>query len=126
MMWANLHLLFWLSLVPFTTSWAGEYPQPVPTALYGVVFLAAGFAYWILQNIIIANEGEDSLLARAIGRDVKGRLSLALYAVGIFLSLVHPRLGDALYVLVALIWLVPDPRLARLDATEQDASEPTD
>ena len=125
MMWANLHLLFWLSLVPFTTGWAGEYPQPVPTAVYGVVFLLAGFAYWILQNIIIANEGSDSLLARAVGRDLKGKLSLALYALGVVLSLVHPLLGDALYVLVALIWFVPDPRVARLlDAGGDEASTP--
>ena len=127
MMWANLHLLFWLSLVPFTTSWAGEYPQPVPTALYGVVFLASGFAYWILQSTIIASEGADSPLARAVGRDAKGKLSLALYASGVLLSLVHPRLGDAVYVLVALIWLVPDPRLARLlEETEDDVRRSRD
>src|SRR6476659_5557069 len=112
-LWANLHLLFWLSLVPFTTAWMGEnHFSAAPTALYGVVLLLAAIAYWILQQVIIASEGPDSLLSRAIGRrDWKGKLSPVLYAIAIPLAFWSPLLAQSIYVLVALIWLVPDRRI---------------
>jgi uncharacterized membrane protein len=113
-LWANLHLLFWLSLVPFTTGWMGENNfSPLPTAVYGVVLLFAGIAYYILQTAIVRAQGPHSTLAAAIGRDLKGKLSPAIYAVAIPLAFVHQLIADALYVLVALIWLVPDPRIER-------------
>jgi len=113
-LWANLHLLFWLSLVPFVTGWMGENGNaPLPTACYGLVLMLAGIAYLILQRSIIAAEGEGSKLAAAIGRDAKGKLSAVLYAAAIPLSFVHVLLADAIYVGVALLWLVPDPRLER-------------
>jgi uncharacterized membrane protein len=112
-LWANLHLLFWLSLVPFTTSWVGENPAPLPTAFYGVVLLLAGVAFLVLQTCLVAHEGPGSTLERALGRDRKGKLSLLLYAVGVGLAFVRPWLGDVLYVLVALRWLVPDRRIER-------------
>jgi uncharacterized membrane protein len=113
-LWANLHLLFWLSLVPFTTSWVGEYPRAaIPTALYGGVFLMAGVAYLLLQRALVARNGPDSVLARAIGEDVKGKASALLYASAILLAFVRPWIADALYVLVALMWLVPDRRIER-------------
>jgi uncharacterized membrane protein len=113
-MWANLHLLFWLSLVPFVTGWMGEnHFEPLPTAVYGVVLLMAGVAYVILQTAIIARQGPDSTLARAVGRDVKGKISPFLYLLAIGLAFVDQRLSDALYVLVAAIWLVPDRRIER-------------
>jgi uncharacterized membrane protein len=111
-LWANLHLLFWLSLVPATTAWMGENGNaPVPTALYGGVLLLAAISYYVLQGTIIAAQGPESRLADAIGTDVKGKLSPLLYAAAIPLAFVHPWISDALYVLVALIWLVPDPRI---------------
>jgi len=111
-LWANLHLLFWLSLVPFVTSWMGQsHFDSFSTAIYGVVFLAAAVAYTILQSTIIAHEGSSSRLAAAVGRDRKGKLSLASYATAIGLAFVHPLLADGLYVIVALIWLVPDRRI---------------
>ncbi len=113
-MWANLHLLFWLSLVPFATGWLGEnFFAPVPAAVYGLVLLLSAIAYFVLQAAIIAREGRESVLSRALGRDVKGWASLALYVAGIGLSLIWPPAGIALYVLVALIWLVPDRRIER-------------
>ncbi len=113
-LWANLHLLFWLSLFPFVTGWMGEnHFAPLPTAGYGVVMLGAAIAYWILQSAIIAREGPGSRLAAAVGRDVKGKLSPAAYAVAIPLAFVSQWLSDGLYVLVALVWLVPDPRIER-------------
>jgi uncharacterized membrane protein len=114
-LWANLHLLFWLSLVPFVTSWTGQnHFAPLPTAMYGGVFIMAALAYTILQVSIIHLHGSDSKLATAVGKDKKGKLSIALYAIGIVLSLLlHPWLGGALYALVALIWLVPDPRIEK-------------
>ena len=116
-LWANLHLLFWLSLVPFATAWMGEnHFAALPTAMYGVVLLMAAIAYWILQQRIIAVEGHDSLLARATGNDFKGRLSPLFYLSGIALAFVQPWLSCALYVLVALAWLVPDRRIeSRID-----------
>jgi uncharacterized membrane protein len=113
-LWANLHLLFWLSLVPFTTGWMGENSfAPVPTALYGTVLLLCGFAYRILQWTIISLPGDNTDLASAIGRDLKGKLSLASYALAIPLCLIHPAIACALYVFVALIWLIPDRRIER-------------
>jgi TMEM175 potassium channel family protein len=113
-LWANLHLLFWLSLVPFVTSWLGEEPRaPVPAAAYGLVLLAAAIAYTILARLIIALQGPHSVLARAFGRDRKGKTSLALYVVAIGISFVDPWIADALYVTVALIWFVPDRRIER-------------
>jgi uncharacterized membrane protein len=113
-LWANLHLLFWLSLIPFVTRWMGENENaPFPTACYGSVLLLAGVSYLILQRSIIAAEGEDSRLAAAIGRDIKGKVSAVMYAAAIPLSFVLVVAADAIYVLVALLWLVPDPRLAR-------------
>ena len=111
-LWANLHLLFWLSLVPFVTAWVGEnHRASAPTALYGVVLIFAAFAYTILQQTIIASQGPQSRLAAAIGPDRKGKLSLALYLAAIPLAFVHPAISDALYTTVALIWLVPDRRI---------------
>jgi len=114
-MWANLHLLFWLSLFPFGTGWMGEnHFTPLPTALYGAVLLLAAFAYLILQNLIIKSEGRNSKLAASIGNDWKGRLSAVIFAAGIALSFVQPALAGGLYVLPALLWLIPDRRLERV------------
>ena len=113
-LWANLHLLFWLSLVPFVTGWMGENNfAPGPTALYGVVLLAAAIAYVILQRVIIADQGESSLLATAVASDLKGKLSPFLYAIAIPAAYVHQWISGGLYVLVALIWLIPDRRIER-------------
>jgi TMEM175 potassium channel family protein len=111
-LWANLHLLFWLSLVPFTTAWMSENDfAEVPTALYGVDLLLAAIAYYILQTAIIAEEGPDSRLRAALGRDLKGKVSPLLYLAAIPLAFVSPWIALALYVFVALIWLVPDRRI---------------
>jgi uncharacterized membrane protein len=111
-LWANLHLLFWLSLVPFTTGWMGENSfAPLPTAAYGVVLLLAGVAYVVLQGRIIADQGEGSKLAAAVGRDLKGKLSALSYAVAVPLAFVRPWIAHSAYVLVALMWLVPDRRI---------------
>jgi uncharacterized membrane protein len=113
-LWANLHLLFWLSLVPVTTNWLGaNYRAPVPTAAYGVVLLLSAIAFTILQRTIRAVEGKGSTLDRAVNRDIKGKASLALYVAAVVLAFVEPWLADALYTIVALIWLVPDPRIER-------------
>ena len=111
-LWPNLHLLFWLSLIPFTTSWMGENQfAAVPTALYGVVLLCCAIAWWILQNCIVSVEGPQSALAAALGRDRKAKASLAMYVAAIPLAFVRPWIADALYVTVALVWLVPDRRM---------------
>ncbi|MGH9361404.1 MAG: TMEM175 family protein [Thermoanaerobaculia bacterium] len=111
-LWANLHLLFWLSLVPFVTGWMGEnHFAPLPTAVYGVVLLLAGVAYLILAKVLVAAQGPGSRLATAVGTDVKGKLSIALYAAAIPLAFVNQWIADGIYVLVALMWLVPDPRI---------------
>jgi uncharacterized membrane protein len=111
-LWANLHLLFWLSLIPFATGWMGEnHFAPVPTALYGVVLLFAGIAYYVLEQIIIRHQGRDSHLAKAVGSDRKGKISVLIYAIAIPLAFVNQIFSDALYVAVALIWLVPDRRI---------------
>jgi uncharacterized membrane protein len=113
-LWANLHLLFWLSLVPFVTAWMGEHPlTPTPTALYGVVLLMAGIAYWVLQRQILRSEGPQSVLAVALGRDIKGKLSPVLCALAIAAAFVHPGIADVLYLLVVLMWLIPDRRIER-------------
>jgi uncharacterized membrane protein len=114
-LWANLHLLFWLSLFPFATGWMGEnHFAPLPTALYGVVLLMAAVAYLILQRFIIAADGKGSALGRAVGRDWKGKASWMAYVVAIGASLRWPWLAQALYVLVALLWLIPDRRIERV------------
>ena len=113
-LWANLHLLFWLSLFPFATGWLGENQfAALPTAVYGVVLLAAALAYWVLQCAIISAQGADSVLRRALGGDWKGRLSPVLYLCGIVLSFWQQQLAQAIYALVALMWLVPDRRIER-------------
>jgi uncharacterized membrane protein len=115
MLWANMHLLFWLSLIPFATAWMGEnHFAPVPTAVYGVALLMPALAWQGLQWVIIRTHGRDSGLAPAIGRDVKGKLSLVLYAAGIVLAFADTRLAGAIYVLVALFWLIPDRRIERV------------
>ena len=114
-LWANLHLLFWLSLLPFVTAWSGEnHFASTPMALYGVVLLMAGVAYYILQGTIIRSEGPASLLAEAIGRDVKGKISPVIYLLAIPAAFLQPWISQAAYVLVALIWLVPDRRIERV------------
>jgi uncharacterized membrane protein len=113
-MWANLHLLFWLSLIPVLTEWLrDEYRHPLPAAAYGTVALAAGVAYAILVRALIRVNGRDSALARAIGTDVKGYASLVLYAAGVALAFVRPWLAYAAYATVSLVWLVPDRRFTR-------------
>jgi len=114
-LWANLHLLFWLSLFPFVTGWMGEnHFAPLPTALYGVALFMAGVAYWILARTIIAVEGKDSLLAKALGKDTKGNISIMLYAVAIPLAFVNQWIAATLYVIVALMWLIPDTRIEKV------------
>jgi len=124
-LWANLHLLFWLSLIPFSTAWMSEnHFPPVPTAVYGIVLLAAGIAYYILQTTLLRAEGEQSRLRAALGSDLKGKLSPLMLGLGIGLSFVNQWVGLAVYVAVALIWLVPDRRVERhLTAL---ATEPTE
>jgi uncharacterized membrane protein len=119
-MWANLHLLFWLSLIPFATGWMGEnHFAAVPTALYGVVLLMAAAAYFLLQMAIVAEHGRDSLLGGALGADYKGKLSPIFYLAAIGLSFVHQWLADAIYVGVALMWFIPDRRIARRVETSE-------
>ncbi len=120
MLWANLHLLFWLSLLPFTTAWLGEnHLAAAPMSLYGLVLLMSGAAYKILQEVIIRSQGEDSLLKKATGRDVKGLIPFGLYATGVVISWWMPPLALALYILVALLWLVPDRRIERAIAESE-------
>jgi uncharacterized membrane protein len=119
-LWANLHLLFWLSLIPFTTGWMGEnHFAALPSALYGVVLLMAANAYFILQNLIIASQGPDSLLKKAIGRDWKGKLSTVLYVLAIPASFWLHWVAQGIYVLVALIWLIPDRRIERMLSSQK-------
>jgi uncharacterized membrane protein len=119
-LWANLHLLFWLSLIPITTGWMGEnHFASAPTALYGAVLLMAAIAYLILQQLIIASQGKDSLLKKAIRGDWKGKLSAFLYVVAILASLWFHRVSQGIYVLVALIWLIPDRRIERVMARRE-------
>ncbi len=119
-LWANLHLLFWLSLFPFATGWMGEnHFAAAPSAFYGVVLLMAAVAYWILQQLIIASQGHDSLLKRAVGSDWKGKLSPLIYAIAIPTAFWSQALSQGLYVLVALIWLVPDRRIENILAGKE-------
>jgi len=121
-LWANLHLLFWLSLYPFTTSWMDDTDVArVPVLLYGINLLAAAIAYFVLQLAIMQAEGPDSRLRAALGTDVKGKISPAIYLTGIALTFVTPWLGVALYAVVAVMWLVPDRRLERFAAEHADA-----
>jgi uncharacterized membrane protein len=115
-LWANMHLLFWLSLIPFTTGWMGEnHNAPLPTAIYGVVLICCAIAYTILSMHIIRAHGPSAQLKKAIGADIKGKLSIGLYAIAAPCALVHVIISDALYVTVALIWLVPDRRIERAE-----------
>jgi uncharacterized membrane protein len=114
-LWANSHLLFWLSLVPFVTAWVGENPLvSAPVAIYGVVLLGSGCAYYLLERVLIAYHPHDSLLVRALGDELKGRISLVLYVLGILLAFVRPWLACVVYVTVAIMWLVPDRRIERV------------
>ena len=121
-LWANLHLLFWLSLVPLVTHWMGENFGAVPVALYGTVLLLSGVAYFVLERALLAHHSQDSALARAVGDDFKGKLSIAIYLLGIALAFVLPELACGLYVLVAILWLVPDRRIERALAETRDSS----
>jgi uncharacterized membrane protein len=115
MLWANIHLLFWLSLIPFATGWMGENNfAPVPTAIYGVALLMPALAWHGMQLAILRTHGRDSALARAIGRDFKGKISPVLYLAGILSVLVDTRIAGAIYLLVALMWLIPDRRVERV------------
>jgi uncharacterized membrane protein len=119
-LWANLHLLFWLSLFPFTTGWMGEnHFAAAPTAVYGVVLLMAAVAYWILQQFIIASQGPDSLLRKAVGSDWKGKLSPLIYLVAIPTAFWSQWMSQGLYVLVAFVWLVPDRRIENALASKE-------
>ena len=124
-LWANLHLLFWLSLMPFVTGWMGEnHFAAIPTALYGAVLLFAGVAYYVLEQTIIRNQGANSRLEAAVGSDRKGMISVVLYAVAIPLAFVNQWIADAIYILVALMWLIPDRRIESLyDELERNRSE---
>jgi uncharacterized membrane protein len=113
-LWANLHLLFWLSLIPFVTGWMGEnHFAAVPTAAYGAVLFCAGLSYYVLQTVIIHHEGPGSTLANAVGRDFKSKISMVLYAVAIPMSFLNEWISDAIYFGVAMIWLIPDRRIER-------------
>jgi uncharacterized membrane protein len=114
-LWANMHLLFWLSLIPFVTGWMGEnHFAPIPTAAYGIVVLFSGVAYKILQTTLVAAHGQNARLAAAIGADRKAKLSMLLYMLAIPLAFVNQWISDGLFVLVALIWLIPDPRIEKM------------
>jgi uncharacterized membrane protein len=113
-LWANLHLLFWLSLIPFVTGWMGENSfAAVPLALYGINLLMAAIAYYILQTMILKRHGKDSLLSKAIGKDLKGKMSPILYTIGILSTFLNHWISGGIYVLVALIWLIPDKRIEK-------------
>ena len=121
-LWSNLHLLLWLSLVPFATSWVGEnHFAPAPMALYGFILLMAAIAYYILQMALKSADGPQSLLASALGTDLKGKMSPVLYLIAIAVAFVRPAISGAIYVLVALIWLVPDRRIERVIAARHES-----
>jgi len=121
-LWANMHLLFWLSLVPFATAWMGEnHFAALPIAAYGVVLLFSGLAYYILVRALLARHGHDSELAKAIGNDIKGKISLVFYAVAIPMAFVHVGIAGALYLVVSLMWVVPDLRIERVATESSDA-----
>jgi len=118
-LWANTHLLFWLSLIPFATAWSGEnHFAPVPTAVYGMALLMPAIAYYLLQKAIVRLEGAHSTLARALGRDAKGKASPLLYAAAIALAFVNPWISVAIYMAVAVMWFIPDPRIERTVGAE--------
>ena len=124
-LWANMHLLFWLSLVPFATHWMGRTNfAPLPVAAYGVVLLLAACAYTILSRVLIAAHGQDSALAIAVGGDGKGKLSLLLYAAAVGLAFVHPWIACGLYAVVAIIWLVPDRRIEKTLSRKHESGQP--
>lgn len=110
-LWANMHLLFWLSLIPFTTSWVGEHFESIPVAFYGIALWLSGFAYYILVRALIAHHGQDSVLANAIGKDKKGFRSLYIYTAAVIVSFFSPAIAAGLYVVVAIMWLIPDRRI---------------
>ena len=115
MLWANMHLLFWLSLIPFATRWVGmNHFSAIPTAVYGVALLMPAIAWYIMQAAIIHRQGPESPLAQAIGRDIKGRISPLLYLTGVVSAFIDTRISDGVYVLVALMWLIPDRRIERM------------
>lgn len=119
-MWANLHLLFWLSLAPFTTSWLGQNPSAaVPTALYGAGLLFTAISYWLLQTALVAVNGRDSAFAKAVKIDLKGKMSPVLYLCAIGLAFVSPVISDVIYVVVAILWFVPDRRFERVIASRR-------
>ncbi len=127
MLWANLHLLYWLSLVPFATAWVGEsHGESWPAAIYGMILLMSAIAFTILVRTILAHHGRDSLLAQAIGRDFKGKISIVLYVAGIALAFLWAPFAYGLYVSVALMWLVPDKRIERVKAAraQSEAQRP--
>ncbi|MEO4005986.1 MULTISPECIES: TMEM175 family protein [unclassified Flavobacterium] len=114
-LWANLHLLFWLSMIPFATAWIGEnHFAPLPMMLYGIVLLLCALAYFILQYLILKKHGPDSVLSKAIGKDIKGKLSPVFYILGIIASNYNGLIAGAFYVLVAIMWLIPDKRIERI------------
>lgn len=114
-LWANLHLLFWLSLIPFATAWIGEHHfAPFPMMLYGLILLMSAIAYFILQNVILKNQGKDSLLSKAIGKDYKGKASIVLYILAVIASKYYTEISGAIYIVVALIWLIPDKRIEKI------------
>lgn len=118
-LWANLHLLFWLSLIPFVTAWMGEnHFEKAPMVLYGVILLMSAIAYFILQNRIIAHHGSDSVLLKAVGKDLKGKASPVLYALGIGSCWLNPWIAGSIYILVALMWLIPDKRIEAIFENE--------
>ncbi len=120
-LWANLHLLFWLSLLPFVTGWMGEnHFSALPTALYGCVLLMASIAYWFLVRRIIANEGKDSLVFKAVGKDSKGIISTLLYLAAIPLAFVQPGIAQGIFILVAILWLIPDRRIEKVMSEHND------
>jgi uncharacterized membrane protein len=125
-LWSNLHLLFWLSLTPFVTGWMGEHSfAPWPVALYGLVFLFSAIAYFLLTRALLSLHGKESVLAMAIGSDFKGKISVVIYVIAIALAFVNPWITGGLYVMVAIMWLVPDRRiedvLRRMEAGARDA-----
>lgn len=123
-LWANLHLLFWLSLVPFTTGWIGEnHFDPIPMAVYGFVLLMAAVAFYILQTTIVHSQGDHSILARAIGSDLKGKMSLVLYLLAIGSNFTSQWISGSIYILVALIWLIPDKRIEIILRSENEHSK---
>lgn len=120
-LWANLHLLFWLSLVPFATAWIGEhYFAPFPMLFYGFILLMCGIAYNILQNQIIKTQGENSILSKAIGKDLKGKASPILYILAIFSTYFHEAISAVIYILVALMWLIPDKRIEKVFKADKE------